>query len=495
MGDVDFYREYAVLDHTHFSGPTATSTSGYLANWEAVRARHADHQMLALKGCNPLKEYIASELHAEEEQLLGSDLVLRQHASVEVKASKTNAAGRAQHMMGNSRAWSENEKGFTSSDISATLQNGVFRVAYKGKDFFIYVFHFVYGYNEAQMTIIVWKDSTAELGKQLLAEAYTWSSTLREQMWVFHGALGGWRKDSSFYRAVAAAKESDIVLPADTVEQLHRDTQAFFGSAKLYHDLQVTWKRGILLLGPPGNGKTNMIRILLQRCKGIPALYVQSANTQGGAEMGMHAIFAKARQSAPCILILEDVETLVSGDARSFMLNQLDGIESNDGILVIATANDVSKLDAAILQRPSRFDAKYMFHLPDADLRRRFAAKWFESKVGKDRLVFDSEKAVDFDALLEVVVASTEGWSFAFLKELFMSYLLGIAAATMTNKLQHSSASVQSFLDNIDLLSKQMALTTAVDAEAKGQRADKAKGKKTSASNAPGFTFGAVTAE
>lgn len=327
------------------------------------------------------------------------------------------------------------------------------------------------------MNILVWRDGTDDLGKELLAEAYTWSSTLREQMWVFHGALGGWRKDRNFYNAVVAAKEEDIVLPADIVEQLFRDTQAFFSSAKLYHDLQVTWKRGILLLGPPGNGKTNTIRILLQKCKGIPALYVQSANTNQGAEMGMHAIFAKARQSAPCILILEDVETLVSGDARSFMLNQLDGIESNDGILVIATANDVSKLDAAILQRPSRFDAKYMFHLPDEDLRRRFAANWFGRKVGMDRLVFDSEKAEDFEALLDVVAASTEGWSFAFLKELFMSYLLGIAAAAVKANIETPRASVQAFVDNIELLSKQMTLSTAVEEKAKGERAGKTEGK------------------
>jgi hypothetical protein len=446
----------AVLDHDYFSSQPIAALNPCLRHWEAVRAKHSGHQMLALKGCNPLKSFIASELNAKEEQLLGCDLVSQQHAHVEVQA-------KLETFMGRGRAtWSENEKGFTSNDVEVNLQNGAFQVRYSKVDFIVYVFRVSYGGNsEMELTIVVWEGNNLGLGKQLIADAFTWSSTLREQMWVYHGALGGWRKDSNFYRAVTSANAQDMVLPSDILEQLYRDTQGFFSSAKLYHDLAVTWKRGILLLGPPGNGKTNMIRILLQKCK-VPALYVQSAKTDRGAEMGMHAIFAKARQCAPCILILEDIETLVSGDSRSFMLNQLDGIESNDGILVIATANDISKLDAAILQRPSRFDAKYVFHLPDKDLRRRFAAKWLSSKIGEDRIVYDSDTAVDLEALLDAIVQSTEGWSFAFLKELFMSYLLGMATAAVKAEAQQPHASVQAFIDNIQVLSKQITLATAV---------------------------------
>lgn len=178
--------------------------------------------------------------------------------------------------------------------------------------------------------------------------------------------------------------------------------------------------------------------------------------------MGMHAIFAKARQCAPCILVLEDVETLVSGSTRSFMLNQLDGIEPNDGILVIATANDVTKLDAAILQRPSRFDAKYTFQLPDRSLRRQFAAKWLTNKVGEDRIVYDADTVADLEALLETIVQLTEGWSFAFLKEMFMSYLLSMAAAAVKTESQQPHASVKAFIDNIKILSIQMESSAAM---------------------------------
>lgn len=83
------------------------------------------------------------------------------------------------------------------------------------------------------------------------------------------------------------------------------------------------------------------------------------------------------------------------------MLNKLDGLDPMDGVLVIATANDASKLDVAILERPSRFDAKYFFDLPCEDLRRRFAKKWIQDKIGKDRLVWDAKEVADMDALLD----------------------------------------------------------------------------------------------
>ena len=333
MGDRFAYEGTAakadLLDHEFFSTSGACALSPHLTLWQAVRRRHADHQMLAVKGCNPLIEFITSELQASEEQLLGSDLLPLQHSSVQVKPAASAPMGRAGNMMGSGRSgWIESEKGFKPSNVSSKLQNGAFMLKYQNCQFHIYVFHFLVTHGETDMTILVWKGDSQEgsgtlPGKALLADAYTWASTLREQMWVFHGALGGWRKDSSFYNAVSTAKEEDMILPTDLVQQLYRDTQGFFSNEHLYRQLSVTWKRGILLLGPPGNGKTNMIRILLQKCKGIPALYVQSAKTQFGAESGMQAIFTKARQCAPCILVLEDIETLVSGDARSFMLNQL----------------------------------------------------------------------------------------------------------------------------------------------------------------------------
>jgi hypothetical protein len=77
-----------------------------------------------------------------------------------------------------------------------------------------------------------------------------------------------------------------------------------------------------------------------------------------GEEAGMADVFIKARESAPCAIILEDLDSLITDQNRSFFLNQLDGLEGNDGLLVIGTTNHLDKLDPGLSTRPSRFDRK-----------------------------------------------------------------------------------------------------------------------------------------
>lgn len=77
-----------------------------------------------------------------------------------------------------------------------------------------------------------------------------------------------------------------------------------------------------------------------------------------GDEGSMAEVFGKARQLAPCVVILEDLDSLINDSNRSFFLNQLDGLEGNDGLLVIGTTNHFERLDPGLSTRPSRFDRK-----------------------------------------------------------------------------------------------------------------------------------------
>lgn len=77
-----------------------------------------------------------------------------------------------------------------------------------------------------------------------------------------------------------------------------------------------------------------------------------------GEEAAMQEVFTKARQLAPCVIVLEDIDSLINDGNRSFFLNQLDGIEDNDGLLILATTNHFDRLDPGLSSRPSRFDRK-----------------------------------------------------------------------------------------------------------------------------------------
>jgi len=105
----------------------------------------------------------------------------------------------------------------------------------------------------------------------------------------------------------------------------------------------------------------------------VPVLYVKSFHSTytflgidirsdfldwAGDEAGIKDIFARARAEAPCLLVLEDLDSLITDMNRSFFLNEVDGIEGNDGLLLIGTTNHFDRLDPALSSRPSRFDRK-----------------------------------------------------------------------------------------------------------------------------------------
>jgi transitional endoplasmic reticulum ATPase len=77
-----------------------------------------------------------------------------------------------------------------------------------------------------------------------------------------------------------------------------------------------------------------------------------------GDEYAISEVFQKARHNSPCVVILEDIDSQINDQNRSFFLNELDGLQGNDGLLVIGTTNHLDRLDPGLSTRPSRFDRK-----------------------------------------------------------------------------------------------------------------------------------------
>ncbi len=139
-----------------------------------------------------------------------------------------------------------------------------------------------------------------------------------------------------------------------------------------------------------------------------PCLYIKSLN-------GIQQVFDRARRTSPCILVIEDLDLQLHPQMRSAFLNELDGFAANIGIVTLATTNHPERLDPGILDRPSRFDRKYHFELPDVPERSSYIALWNASlkpalQLSPEGISKMSELTVDF--------------SFAYLKELFLSSMM-----------------------------------------------------------------------
>jgi hypothetical protein len=267
------------------------------------------------------------------------------------------------------------------------------------------------GYRDRHHWIIAESEATA---KEFLTAVCDWGSQVRGEILVFD--RGYWHKNEDLFNAIRTASFDNLVLPMELIGELRTDVSRFFASRELYEQYRIPWKRGILLTGPPGNGKTHTIKALINETK-LPCLYVKSLKGCWGSDHErIRQIFGQARKTAPCVLVLEDLDSLIDDSNRSFFLNEMDGFAENTGVLVVATTNHPEKLDVAIVDRPGRFDRKYHFPLPAADSRHAYLRKWSES--------LQSELRVTDEALLKTV-ERTHDFSFAYLKELCVTATMG----------------------------------------------------------------------
>ncbi|CAL8576359.1 hypothetical protein XPA_002245 [Xanthoria parietina] len=240
--------------------------------------------------------------------------------------------------------------------------------------------------------------------------------------WVYVYDNGYWFRSRALYEQVKNASWDDVILNEEMKKQITSLMHKFFDSREIYKNLGVPWKRGVIFHGPAGNGKTISIKALMNslfRSNGlsIPSLYVKSATST----WSIRRVFQQARYMSPCLLIFEDIDTIVTKNTRSYFFNEVDGLENNDGIFMVASTNHLDKLDAGLSSRPSRFDRKYLFPLPSEEERKLYCQFW------RRRL---KEKKVDVEFPAKICPAAaliTDGFSFAYMQEAFVATLLAIA--------------------------------------------------------------------
>jgi SpoVK/Ycf46/Vps4 family AAA+-type ATPase len=253
-----------------------------------------------------------------------------------------------------------------------------------------------------------------EIAELYLATVSHWNSEVRGEILVFED--GCWGKSKELFESIQSAGFENLVLAPGLKSELQQDFGKFLESRADFERFGIPWKRGVLFHGLPGNGKTHTLKALINWLK-IPCLYVKSfkGDRYSSEHQLISNVFRRARDTTPCLLVLEDLDSLVNDENRSFFLNELDGFAANTGIVIIATTNHPERLDPAILNRPSRFDRKYEFALPDLAERRAYAGLWSERSPEELRL---SEED------LEQIAEQTGGFSFAYLKELWLSSMM-----------------------------------------------------------------------
>ncbi|MEK0336662.1 MAG: CDC48 family AAA ATPase, partial [Nitrosopumilus sp.] len=181
----------------------------------------------------------------------------------------------------------------------------------------------------------------------------------------------------------------------------------------LYDKLGHKMPRGILLHGPSGTGKTLLAKAVATESE---ANFVSVRGPEllskwvGESERGIREIFKRARQSAPCVIFFDEIDSIApirgaGGDVQvservvSQLLTELDGMENMHGVIVLAATNRADMIDPALL-RPGRFDKIIQIPLPDKESRKSIL------KISAKEIPIISEASdagrVDFDKLSEM---------------------------------------------------------------------------------------------
>jgi SpoVK/Ycf46/Vps4 family AAA+-type ATPase len=151
----------------------------------------------------------------------------------------------------------------------------------------------------------------------------------------------------------------------------------------------------------------------------LPFLYVRDLEQECKRE-ATKAIFERARQVAPCILALEDMDGLITKENRTQFLNEMDGFQNNEGMLIIASSNHPGRIDEALLKRPSRFDRVFHIGPPVLEERMEFCRRILSRGALRERCAPD----LDIEALARTVAERTDGYTPAYLKEALTSAAL-----------------------------------------------------------------------
>lgn len=215
-----------------------------------------------------------------------------------------------------------------------------------------------------------------------------------------------------FFEKIPVVTSGLVRFPETNGEKIVNEIQKFWEREETFRNYNLSYKRGIMLYGPPGSGKTSAIQLVMQDVidrQGVVINFVNPEIFISGVRK-----FREIQPQTPMVVLMEDIDSIIEENSESEVLNVLDGVNQIDKVVFLATTNYPEKLGDRIINRPSRFDKRFKLGHPNAESRRIY----LNFIIGGD----DKVKELNID--LDKWVDDTDQFSIAHLKELFVAVVI-----------------------------------------------------------------------
>jgi len=231
-----------------------------------------------------------------------------------------------------------------------------------------------------------------------------------------------------YFQKVSVNTDDLIRFPETNSEKVIDEIKKFWEREDSFRKYELSYKRGIILWGPAGSGKSCTVKLvsadIIERGGvvfkfGSPGLFTEGVR-----------IFREIQPDTPIVVLMEDLDSILECYNESDVLNLLDGVDQIDKVVYLATTNFPERLGGRILNRPSRFDKRHKMGHPQKKSRMIYFQHLIDEKTQKE-----------YNIDLNKWVKDTRDMSIAHLKELF------VAVCILGNPYDEAIATLQTMVE------------------------------------------------
>lgn len=241
-----------------------------------------------------------------------------------------------------------------------------------------------------------------------------------------------------YFEKIPAKTENLLRFPDTNSNKVVEEIQKFWTKEEVFNNYGLAYKRGIILWGPAGSGKSSCAQLIMAdvvKRGGVVVIFDDPDLFLSGMRT-----LRIIQPDTPLVVMMEDIDSIIETYHESEVLNILDGVNAVDKVCFLATTNYPDRLGPRIINRPSRFDKRFKIGFPSAESRKLY----FEYVIGNSDVKKGRKEAKRLGINLKQWVKDTSEMSIAHLKELF------IAVIILGDPYEEAIQTLQSMKEDID---------------------------------------------